>query len=143
MRSQQLSYIRYNSINYIYHVVHYTRSTYLCYNWKFVPFDHLHPTPASGTTIWSLSVSLCVYLFFEVWLTYNTMLFLMHNTGIWYFCTFRNDHHWETLNKCLFTDWWEQIKPLLTHPKFPSIVSWSRRQGDENQKKKMFLWRGK
>ena len=27
----------YNSVNYIYQVVHYIPSTYLSYNWKFVP----------------------------------------------------------------------------------------------------------
>ena len=39
--SQQLPYITNNSVNYIYHVVHYIPSTYLSYNWKFVPFDYL------------------------------------------------------------------------------------------------------
>ena len=27
------------------HIVHPIPSTYLSYNWKFVPFDHLHPIP--------------------------------------------------------------------------------------------------
>ena len=67
MRSQQLSYIIYNSINYIYHVVHYTPSTYLCYNWKFVPFDHLHPTPASGTTnLISFCEFVCILIFWSI-----------------------------------------------------------------------------
>ena len=43
--SQHLLYITYSSVNYIYPVVHYIPSTYFSYNWKFVPFDCLHPIP--------------------------------------------------------------------------------------------------
>lgn len=35
--------IPYNSVNYIHHVIRYIPCTYLSYNWKFVPFDRLHP----------------------------------------------------------------------------------------------------
>lgn len=35
----------YSSVNYICHFVHYFPSTYLSYNWKFVPFYNLHPIP--------------------------------------------------------------------------------------------------
>ena len=41
----QLSHITCSSVNYTYHVIHCIPSTYLSYNWKFVPFDHLHPIP--------------------------------------------------------------------------------------------------
>ena len=34
-------------VNYSHHVVHYILRTYLSYNWKFVPFDYLPPTPPS------------------------------------------------------------------------------------------------
>ena len=44
MRTQD-SHISYNSVNYSYHVVHEISSTYLSYNWKFVPFGHLFPSP--------------------------------------------------------------------------------------------------
>ena len=42
-------YVTYMSINYIYPVVHYIPCTYLSYNWKFVPFDHLHLIPPPST----------------------------------------------------------------------------------------------
>lgn len=38
--SQQLSHKLNSSVNYIHHVVHYTPSTYLPCNWKFLPFDY-------------------------------------------------------------------------------------------------------
>ena len=31
-------------------MVHYIPSTYLSYNWKFLPFDHLHPIPPTLAT---------------------------------------------------------------------------------------------
>ena len=36
--SQQLSYMTYISVNYIYHVSCYISSTYSPYSWKFLPF---------------------------------------------------------------------------------------------------------
>ena len=42
IESQQLSYIMYSSVNDINHIIHHISSTYLSYNWKFMPFDHLH-----------------------------------------------------------------------------------------------------
>ena len=39
----QLWYIKYRSNTYLYHVVHYSPSTYSPYNWKFLPFDYLLP----------------------------------------------------------------------------------------------------
>ena len=36
-------HIQHTSVNYVSHVVHFIPSTYLSYNWKFVPFDSLHP----------------------------------------------------------------------------------------------------
>ena len=51
--SQQLSCIIYSSVNYFYHVVHYIPSTCLSYNWKFVPFDSLHPVlPSPAPYLW-------------------------------------------------------------------------------------------
>ena len=38
-----LSNIQYSIVNYTHHAVYYTPRT--CLNWKFVPFDHLHPIP--------------------------------------------------------------------------------------------------
>ena len=52
----QLSFITYGSVNYLYHVVHYITSSYLSYNWNFLPFDYLHlilppPTLVQGFLI--------------------------------------------------------------------------------------------
>ena len=41
----QRLHVTFSSVNYTNHVVHYIPSTYLSYNWKFVPFDLLHPIP--------------------------------------------------------------------------------------------------
>ena len=46
------------------HVVYYISSTFLSYNWKFVPFDHLSPippTPTSGNHKSDLFLSLFVF----------------------------------------------------------------------------------
>ena len=43
-------YITYNSVNYIYHVVHYILSICLSSNWKFVPFDYFHTIPSLNCT---------------------------------------------------------------------------------------------
>ena len=69
--SQQLSFITYSNVNYIYHVVHYISSTYSPYNWKFIHFDFLSPIPpppnsASGNNKpTSFSVSWLVSLFLK------------------------------------------------------------------------------
>ena len=54
-------------INYSHHAVHYIPVTYLFNNWKFVPFDHLHPfcpflTPCllAITNLYSVSLSCLV-----------------------------------------------------------------------------------
>ena len=39
----------YNSVSYIYHVIHYIHSTYLSCTWKFLAFDFLHPVPPLPT----------------------------------------------------------------------------------------------
>ena len=48
---QQL--LTYSSVSGLYHVIHYIPSTYLVFNWSFVPFDHLYsilssPTPSGN-----------------------------------------------------------------------------------------------
>ena len=75
----QLSSVSYGSISYSHHI-HYIPRTYLSYNWKFVPFDHLppspprpspcplHPLPLITTRIWSL--------FLRVWLAFFVVIFL-------------------------------------------------------------------
>ena len=37
--------MQYSVVNYSHHAVHYTPRTYLSYNWKFVPFEHLQSFP--------------------------------------------------------------------------------------------------
>ena len=71
MRTQDLLYWQlshvYSSVNYSNHAVYYINSNYLFYNWKFVPFDHLHlippiPIPALVTTnLIYFSVSMFVF----------------------------------------------------------------------------------
>ena len=81
----------YNSVDYIYHVVHYMPRTNLSYNWKLVPFDHLHLIPPvlhpPSVTTNLRSFSVCWFVF-EVELTYNIVL---DTTVIWYFYPFQND----------------------------------------------------
>lgn len=48
--SEQLSYVTYSSVDYIYHVVHYISGTYLSYNWNSVPFGH-HPVSFPPTPL--------------------------------------------------------------------------------------------
>ena len=58
----QLSHIMYNSVHYICHVVPYIPSTYLSYNWEFVPFIHfLLCSPCSGLQIRSLLLWVCFW----------------------------------------------------------------------------------
>ena len=38
------TFILYSTFNYGPHILHYI-TQYLSFNWKFVPFDHLHPIP--------------------------------------------------------------------------------------------------
>ena len=45
--------------------VHYMPRIYLFYNWKFVPFDHLHPFNPSTTPI--VFVFVFVFSFFFSW----------------------------------------------------------------------------
>ena len=68
-------------MNYIDHVVHYVPSTYLSYDWKFVPFDHLHsvpppPTPQLLETTNLISSSMSFFFFFNKF----ELLFDLHNT---------------------------------------------------------------
>ena len=49
LKIYSLFYIRYSTVDYIYHVVSYIPTTYLSYNWTFRPFDHLHPLPSPST----------------------------------------------------------------------------------------------
>ena len=74
---QQLSYMQYSIIKYSHHAVHSITRTYLFCNWKFVPFDPLHPflhchhylwqsslvsiTMSSGF-LWLNNIPLCVYV---------------------------------------------------------------------------------
>ena len=58
--SQKLAYLPYNDIKYINHAV--LTSLALTHNWKFVPFDHLDPTPPPLiSTNLLFSVSLFVF----------------------------------------------------------------------------------
>ena len=55
-----LSCISQSIVNYNCHVVCYTPSTYLIYNWKSVSLDHLHPIPLpSSTTSGNHKSNLC------------------------------------------------------------------------------------
>ena len=47
-----LATFQYNILqyNHSYHVIHYIPSTYLSYNWEFIPFDHLYSVPLLVTT---------------------------------------------------------------------------------------------
>ena len=61
IQSQYLSCITYSSVHYIYHVVHYVPSTYLCYNWKLhllAPFLQFPPPPLSN---YFFNHSLCTH----------------------------------------------------------------------------------
>ena len=50
--SEQLSYVTYSSVHYIYQVVHYIPTPYLSYNWEFVPSNCLYPIlPVTETRI--------------------------------------------------------------------------------------------
>lgn len=60
--SKQLSNIQDSIINYSHHAVHYIPRTYASYNWKFVPFHHLHShllshsLPLTTTSLFSVSM---------------------------------------------------------------------------------------
>ena len=64
----------YSSVNYINHIIYHISSTYLSYNWKFVPFDHLHSNFPSHCNHKS---NLCFY---------EVVYFLKYNwpTIVWY-----------------------------------------------------------
>ena len=51
---------------YVYHVVHYIPNAYLSYNWKFAPFDYLHPVPAFHLW-WPQFMSLFFFEFICFW----------------------------------------------------------------------------
>ena len=103
--SQQLSYIMYSSVNYIYLVVSvqslsggYIPISYLSYYWKFVMFDHLHSMPLSpNPTSGDHKSDPFFYKLFLFFLQYDRLTtlyyFLVHNTVIWYFFTFQNAYH--------------------------------------------------
>ena len=78
----------YNIINHSYHAIHYITRCSLFYNWKFVPFDHLHSfcphlnpyclwqSPICFLFIWIFVFfqiphisEIIQYLSFSVWLT--------------------------------------------------------------------------
>ena len=87
-----------SSVNYIYHVVHYTHSNYLSYNWKFGPFDCFLPIPCPPTPTFGnhksdlfYFFSVCLFLKYH-WPT-TLCWFLLCNTVIWHFHTFQNGHH--------------------------------------------------
>ena len=61
--SYQLAYIIYTSVSCIYHFLCYIPRTYLSYNWKFVPLDHLHPSPfTSGNHKSDLFLYACLFV---------------------------------------------------------------------------------
>ena len=71
MRTQDLLYWQlshvYSSLNYSNHAVYYINSNYLFYNWKFVPFDHLHlilPIPIPASSHHKSDLFFCVYVCF-------------------------------------------------------------------------------
>ena len=57
--SQQLSYIAYSNVHYIYHVVHYIPGTYLSSDWKCVPFDSLYPKTNHRFKLFFFTNSFC------------------------------------------------------------------------------------
>ena len=68
--SLKFSCVSYSSVNYSCHVVRHIPSTYLSYNWKFLPFDHLppgppspHPLPLVTTDLISFFMSSCFLIF--------------------------------------------------------------------------------
>ena len=85
-------YTLYISVNDSHHVVHYIPSTYLSYNWKFVPFDLLSiPLPPLVTNKSFLFLWVCFllfqiphvseiiqYLFFSVRLILLSIMSLVH-----------------------------------------------------------------
>lgn len=49
----QLCYTTYNNVYHFCHIVRYVFSTYLSYNWKFIPFEHLPSIPPpSNPCLW-------------------------------------------------------------------------------------------
>ena len=67
-----------------YRVVYYIPSTYLSYNWKFVPFDHLHKIPPSPST---LSLLLSSFLNIIYWRNYSFPI-----EKSWFPCQILVDH---------------------------------------------------
>ena len=89
MLSHQLSSVTSSSVNSMYHVAHYIPSTY---NWKFVPFDCLHPVPPSSPPTSSSHIS-------DLFLNWSTVdgtvlcQFQVYNLVIQHLNTLRNDPH--------------------------------------------------
>ena len=73
-----------SSVNYVYHVIHYIPSTYLSYNWKFVPFDCLHPIFPLSTPHFLVTtnlISISIYFLKIILLFMQIVLGLHHCTG--------------------------------------------------------------
>ena len=63
-------YITCSNDNYIYHMVHCIPSAYFSYNWKFIPFNHLHPIPPPQPSSDNLESDLFFYEFVCFFLKY-------------------------------------------------------------------------
>lgn len=70
----------YSIVNYSHHAFCYIIRTYLSYNWKFVPFDHLHPmpptphSPASGNHKSHLCFYEHIIIFYNVYHLVNVLI---------------------------------------------------------------------
>ena len=85
--------IIYSNVNCIYCIMHYIPSIYLSYNWKFLPFDCLHPIKTSPPPVITNLISFSMNMFvFEVLSTYDTVLVPVTQHSDLIFLTFQNDH---------------------------------------------------
>ena len=66
--SKYLSCVSYSIVNSNCHVVCYTPSIYLIYNWKSVSLDHLHPIPLPSPTTsdnHKSNLFFCEFIYFD------------------------------------------------------------------------------
>ena len=73
--SQQLTNIWYSIVDHSHHIVHYIPTTYLSFNWKFVPFDRLHPISTCSISLLKFAKA---YIFFA------TNIFYLHGKSIFF-----------------------------------------------------------
>ena len=133
--SQQCSNMQYSITNNSHHAVYYILRTYLFYNWKFVPFDLLHPFHPLHTWLWHLPrvLSICE-LRVSICFCFLDSTYKVRSYGICLCLTYFTWHNALRVHPCcckwqdflLFYGWVISHFIYVPHLLYPFICWWTQ-----------------